>query len=397
MDFSSVNLSVNGNAPLGILNPIISPQSVLGTADFNLSVNGKPGLNALSGTVTTAGTRAVIPGQAIVFNDINATVRLSGGTAQVNATAAKQAGGQLSVAGSLGLTGNQPVDLTVTLGDLVVEDPALYRTTLGGQLALTGAIKSGARASGTILLGTTEIRVPSSGLGSAGPIPDLVHRNEPAPVRATRARAGLVEDDAGDSTGGASGSGAPAVALDVSIQAPTQIFVRGRGLDAELGGQMSIGGSTKNVIPSGRFELLRGRLDLLGQRLDLTDGSITMQGDFSPYLTLVAETEANDTVLYITLEGTADALDITFSSEPELPEDEVLAQLLFGKSLTDISPIQAARMALAVQTLTGKGGEGVVGRLRSQFGLDDLDVTTDDDGNAAVRRAPIFRKTSIPT
>lgn len=148
---------------------------------------------------------------------------------------------------------------------------------------------------------------------------------------------------------------------------------------------MSIGGSTKNVIPSGRFELLRGRLDLLGQRLDLTDGSITMQGDFSPYLTLVAETEANDTVLYITLEGTADALDITFSSEPELPEDEVLAQLLFGKSLTDISPIQAARMALAVQTLTGKGGEGVVGRLRSQFGLDDLDVTTDDDGNAAVR------------
>src|SRR5690606_27860986 len=59
--------------------------------------------------------------------------------------------------------------------------------------------------------------------------------------------------------------------------------------------------------------------------------------------------------------------------------------LLFGKSLTSISPLQAAQLASAVAQLAGKGGDGVVSKLREGFGLDDLDITTDDDGNAGVR------------
>lgn len=277
------------------------------------------------------------------------------------------------------------MNLTVDLSNLVVEDPSLYKTTANGQLTLTGSLKGGSLAAGTIELGTTEIRVPTSGLGSAGPIPDLSHFNEPASVRNTRSRAGLIESDDGDGSGGDSGGGSADIQLDITVLATNQIFVRGRGLDAELGGQVSLTGTSSNVIPAGQFELIRGRLDILGQRLDLTEGRITLQGDFTPYLRLVANTEANDTELYLILEGPVDSLEITFESNPDLPQDEVLAQLLFGKSLSDISPLQAARLALAVQTLAGTGGEGMVDRLRSQFGLDDLDVTTDDDGNAAVR------------
>lgn len=36
-------------------------------------------------------------------------------------------------------------------------------------------------------------------------------------------------------------------------------------------------------------------------------------------------------------------------------------------------------------TLAGRGGEGVIGRLRQGFGLDDLDVATDADGGTSVR------------
>ena len=63
----------------------------------------------------------------------------------------------------------------------------------------------------------------------------------------------------------------------------------------------------------------------------------------------------------------------------------MLSRLIFGRGLETISPLQAARLALAVRTLAGQGGEGVVGRIRGDTGLADLDVTTDDDGNAAVR------------
>jgi autotransporter translocation and assembly factor TamB len=382
-DFSRTDLSIDGTAPLAAANRFIAPQSLQGTASFDLALNGPPGLDALSGTVFTEGARLVLPGPGIVMEQINATVRLSGQSAQISATAQKQEGGALRVSGSVGLAGAMPVDLTVELGDLVITDPALYRTVASGTLRLTGAIRSGALAAGTIVLGTTEIRVPTSGFGTVTPIPDLIHLNQPPAVRATRARAGLIEDGGGGGGDGGGGVG-PAVALDVTIIADNQIFVRGRGLDAELGGRLQLSGTTSNIIPSGQFDLIRGRLDILGQRLTLTEGRISLRGNFEPYLRLVAQTEANDVELFIILEGPAAAPEISFESQPELPEDEVLAQLLFGRSITDISPLQAARLASAVATLAGRG-DGVVSRLREEFGLDDFDITTDDDGNLALR------------
>ena len=39
----------------------------------------------------------------------------------------------------------------------------------------------------------------------------------------------------------------------------------------------------------------------------------------------------------------------------------------------------------AIAVLAGRGGEGIIGNLRNQVGLDDLDLATDDDGNVQVR------------
>jgi Uncharacterized protein conserved in bacteria len=68
-----------------------------------------------------------------------------------------------------------------------------------------------------------------------------------------------------------------------------------------------------------------------------------------------------------------------------LPEDEVLARMLFGRNIAEITPLQAVQLASAVATLAGRGGGGFVGGIREQLGVDELDVTTDADGNAAVR------------
>ncbi|MFN6953046.1 MAG: translocation/assembly module TamB domain-containing protein, partial [Albidovulum sp.] len=64
---------------------------------------------------------------------------------------------------------------------------------------------------------------------------------------------------------------------------------------------------------------------------------------------------------------------------------EVIARLLFGRGIGSLSPLQAAQLAGAVAELAGTGGEGIVSRLRSSFGLDDFDVTSDANGSAVVR------------
>lgn len=383
-DFSSVDLDVTGQAPLALANRLIAPRSVTGTLGFDVAVRGKPGLQAVSGRLSTGDGRAVLPSLGVVLNDINATVSLANGSANVQATLAKQQGGSITVSGPVALTAPYRADLNARLNEIAVRDPQLYETTVSGGITLSGPLAGGAAIGGTLRLGATEVRIPSTGLGATGPVPDIVHLNEPAASRATRARAGLL--DSGKDTGGSGGGGGGAAyPLDLTILAENRIFVRGRGLDAELGGSLTLTGTTDNVIPAGQFDLIRGRLDILGKRLALDEGQIALQGDFSPYVRLVASTDAGDVTVQIVVEGPALAPDISFLSQPELPQDEVLARLLFNKSVTDISPLQAAQLASAVATLAGKGGDGIVGKLRQNFGLDDLDVTTDGNGNAALR------------
>src|SRR5690606_31090329 len=202
-----------------------------------------------------------------------------------------------------------------------------------------------------------------------------------AAVRTTRARAGVGAAGAG---GGQTGGGGPDWALDVLIDAPNRIFLRGRGLDAELGGSVRLGGTLRAISPSGAIELIRGRLDLLGKRLDLTEASLVLEGDLVPYLTVVASNQSDDVTSMVRIEGPVNAPEVTFTSIPELPQEEVLAWLLFGRGLESISPLQAAQLANAVATLAGRGGTGIVDRLRKGFGFDDLDVQTSEDGTASV-------------
>jgi translocation and assembly module TamB len=126
-------------------------------------------------------------------------------------------------------------------------------------------------------------------------------------------------------------------------------------------------------------------LNILEQRFDLAEGAIQLQGALTPFLRFVAETETDTATVQVILEGLADDLAVTFSSNPEKPEDEVLALLLFGRSLSQVSAFQALQLANAVAVLAGRGGSGIIGSLRESFGLDDIDVDTREDGTAEVR------------
>ncbi|MDD9924096.1 MAG: translocation/assembly module TamB domain-containing protein, partial [Boseongicola sp.] len=380
-DFSNVNLDVRGSAPLGLTNRFILPRSLSGTANFDLRVDGPPRLASVSGRVEANGARFVDPDLAISLDDLSLTADIAQGAANVAASGNFGGGGRVEMSGRVGLIGSLDSDIAIALRSLTLTDPRLYQTTLNGNLSVVGPLSGGARISGRIDLGETNIRIPSTGLGGAGEIPDVIHINEPPPVRGTRRRAGLLDA----SQNGKASSGRSAYPLDIFVSTPNQIFVRGRGLDSEFGGSLRITGTTANVVPIGAFNLIRGRLDILGRRLDIEDATISLQGSFTPVIRIVATTAADDVTVRVVVSGPATNPDIGFTSEPELPEEEVLARLLFGRELQTLSPFQAAQLALAVRTLAGRGGEGVVGEVRRKTGLADLGVTSDGNGGTAVR------------
>ncbi|MDH3263270.1 MAG: translocation/assembly module TamB domain-containing protein [Paracoccaceae bacterium] len=378
-DFATADLALTGEAPLGLANAAIAPRAVRGRASFDLRLSGRPSPDALSGRIATSSARLVAPTFGVAVDGIEGAVTLSGGAAAVDLAGAVEGGGRVTVGGSVGLAAPNAAELRIGLAGARIADPELFETDVSGTLSVTGPLQGAGLISGALDLGTTEIRVAATGLGT-GDVPEgMRHRNEPTLVRATRAHAGLLETGANGL-----GSGRP-FALDLLIRAPNRIFLRGRGLDAELGGALRLSGTTAGIIPQGQFDLLRGRLDILGRRLAFDEGLARLEGSFDPYIRLVAVTEAEEITVRVVVEGPASEPEIRFESSPELPEDEVLARLFFGRGLSELSPLQAARLASAVAQLSGRGGSGLVDRLRQNFGLDDLDITTDADGGTAVR------------
>ena len=375
-------IDVNGSAPLALANAALDPRRLSGLANFDLNVNGPPALSSLSGEVTFSNGRLAAPSLGEALTDIGGQVRLTSGNAQIDLTTRVESGGSISINGPVALTGTNQADITIALNDVVLQDPELYSSRIAGAINVNGPLQGGARISGRLELGQTDVQVPSSSISTLGDLPDVTHQGESAAVRRTLARAGLL---GGNGDGASNGGGGRAFPLDIVINAPSRIFIRGRGLDAELGGSLAIGGTTNNVIPVGRFELIRGRIDILQQRFELDEGIATLQGDFEPFIRLVATTETDTgTVISIVVEGPAGEPEVSFNSIPELPQDEVLSQLIFGRDLQSISPLQAVQLASAISTLAGRGG-GTLNNFRESIGLDDFDVTTDDDGNAAVR------------
>jgi translocation and assembly module TamB len=70
----------------------------------------------------------------------------------------------------------------------------------------------------------------------------------------------------------------------------------------------------------------------------------------------------------------------------------VLAQLIFKRSISELSAFQIAQLAAAAAELAGgPGGNSLMNKLRAGTGLDDLDVVTDSNGQTAVRAGRYIR------
>ncbi|WP_181708352.1 translocation/assembly module TamB domain-containing protein [Chthonobacter rhizosphaerae] len=381
-----LSVSATGTAPLAIANQALATRGtrVTGTARLDVRVTGSIDAPAVAGTVTVDGATLVDPETQNRLTGIAATVRFDGDEATIERlTAATPRGGRITGSGTVGLTGDQPVDLTLTAASARYTYGELVRGEASGTVTLTGAIAGTLTLGGRIVLDRTEVTVPER-LPSSATLLDVKHRLPPPNVRRTLERARLTtETRRAAERAGVGGGG---LVLDLTVEAPARLFVRGRGLDAELFGSVRLTGPVNAIEPVGSFEMRRGRLDIIGQRITFDRGSITLVGDLDPLIDFSATTRTNQISVTASVTGQVSNPQIVLSSTPELPQDEILAQFLFGRSLDELSPFQIARLATAVAQFSGGGGgPDLLGRLRASTGLDDLDVVTDESGNAAVQ------------
>lgn len=174
--------------------------------------------------------------------------------------------------------------------------------------------------------------------------------------------------------------------LDLRVRAPRRIFVRTRGLDVELEMDVTLKGTVSAPEIYGTASVVRGGYKIAGKTLEFTNGSIIFDGKLGDAtVDLSAETQTQNISATVEIGGTVEKPEITLSSRPERPQDEILSALLFGRSVTELSAIEAAQLAGALAQFSGAGGGfDLVGGLRDALGIGQLSIGVDEDGQATV-------------
>ncbi|HTH98751.1 MAG TPA: translocation/assembly module TamB domain-containing protein, partial [Stellaceae bacterium] len=162
-----------------------------------------------------------------------------------------------------------------------------------------------------------------------------------------------------------------------------QVFVRGRGLNSEWRSDIRVSGTSVAPVVEGTITAVHGSFSVLGKDFNVQSGTVRFTGSATdPSLDLTAQRVASDTTVTVNVTGTVNKPKLTMTSSPPLPQDEILARVLFGEGVSQMSPVQALQLAQAVASLSGQGPD-VLGSLRNATGLDQLGVTSGNPGSSS--------------
>ena len=269
-------------------------------------------------------------------------------------------GGKLSGEGSVSLARDGASDLRLQLVKFHLFDNEYGRATASGAATVTRDAAGHAKLTGKLVVDRADITAKTSDAPSIATM-DVIELNTPV-------RTGFTAETAGKR------ATAAAVALDVAIQAPRGIFVRGKGLDVELSLDAHVGGTTAAPDLTGVARVVRGSYDFSGKKFEFDESGVVRLAAKPELirLDLTAERDENGLDARVRITGTAARPDIKLTSIPVLPQDEILSRVLFGVSASQLSPFEAAQLASAVTSLATGGGLDVLGSLRQFAGLDRL-------------------------
>jgi translocation and assembly module TamB len=361
------DLKLNGKLDLSVANPLFEARGmhVGGDLAVDASVGGKLETPQITGSVKLAAGNFRDYVRGMNLTAITAEVDGSEGTLQIKTFKATAASGTVSMSGSIGaLQPKIPLELQLTAVKAQLVTSALVTANVNADLSVKGTALERLVVAGTIHINRAVIGIPDS-LPPDVAVLDVRRRGKHAQTTAAK----RLE-----------------VGLDVSVDAPREILVQGRGLDAELGGSLKIRGTTDAPVVSGPgFDLLRGTFSLAGSTLvfDNTsrvsfDGAGLKKSNLDPTLDFTATSTVQNTTVKLQISGYADAPKFEFSSTTGLAQDEIMALLLFGQPAAQLSALQVAQVGAALATLSGVGGSGgnPLTKVQKLLGLDRLNVGT---------------------
>ena len=367
----TVALKLAGKMDVALMNSILEQRGerATGTLTVNASVSGAASEPQIRGVVqlTDGDLRDYAAGAHL--DHINARLVGGRGILKIASLTARAGPGQLSATGTVGvLQPGIPMQIAVVAHHIQPITNDIMTANIDTDMKVAGTLRQRLDVTGTVHVNHASITIPNG----LPPSVATLHVIRPGQAQQPPAAASRL-----------------VIGLGIALDAPASIFVQGRGLDAQLGGRLRIAGTSDTPQVSGGFTMIRGAFSLAGTNLNFTTGKVSfngqgLKGGIDPSLDFVAQSSVTyngPTTVTLTVSGFADSPKISLASTPSLPQDDLLALLLFGEPASQLSAIQLAETGAALASLSGIGGGGGGGSkwnpltwIKKAFGLNTLSV-----------------------
>ncbi|MFV3129848.1 translocation/assembly module TamB domain-containing protein [Niveispirillum sp. KHB5.9] len=351
---------------------------------LDLTLGGTLAARELTGTVKLDNARYENQRWGTLITDIQAVLKGDPqGLAIEKFEGKTPGGGTVGLSGSFGFRpelGDKQIDLHLTAKRAKLAGIDMVEAFAGADITVTGK-PSDMTIAGRVDVAEAHIRIPDKLPPTVVEVKvkEINHpRRVPPPGAVSSADAKAV---------GAEAPSIVVIRLNIDVEAPNQIYIGGRGLDAELKASLKLRGTTATPLLSGNVALVKGEMGLLGQTFALNRANVTFLGDgsFDPSLDVEAQTQRGDLTAIVTVTGRPSKPTVKLSSQPPYPEDEVLARLLFNRGAGQLSALEAVQLAQSAAQLSGLfgGGPGFVDNVKRSLGVDRLEFRGSEDGSGA--------------
>ncbi len=367
------NLPDLAQLPPSILNDI----SLTGELSGQLDLAGQVDAPSVSLSADMTGGSARVPDLGLFFQDIELQAR-SSDSEQIDVRGSLRSGaGQLQLSGALRVPGTKSPSLALRITGDDLEMANTPEMQIFGDVALDVMVDTSlVSLLGAVTIDSAELdfKIPET---AVQPSNDVVLAGvDSASTLAQRQ-------------------------LDVRVDLGDQTRFQAQGLDAQLLGQLRVLQQPNGIMRGeGQISLSEGRYVAYGQNLDIDSGVLIFDGGSidDPNLDLKAQRVVEDTTVGVRVTGRAQAPRLALFSTPTMPDQDILAVLIFKKPVDSLASNDALTLLRIANSVTGDGPDQVsklTQRLQDTLGLTELELNLADGEPGLVARKQLTSRFSL--
>jgi translocation and assembly module TamB len=317
-----MDLGLNGTVNMTLLQSLNPKILARGTVAVNLTATGSLQQPVLQGRLDVKNTFVSHNDFPSGLSDLNGVLLFDRNRIQIQSLQGTTGGGTITLSGSASYqSGAVLLDLGATAQGVRLRYPPGVSSTANADLRLTGSTNS-ASLSGEVLI--TKLAV-TPGFDFAGYI------------ERSRQTAVFTEND----------SLASRLRLDVHVATTPDLQMQTAIARLSGNADLRLRGTADRPAVLGRVEVLEGEISFNGTKYRLERGDVTFANPAKtqPIIDLQAYTRVRDYDIIVRFRGDASApngLKVTWQSEPQLPEADVITLLALGRTREESANAQSA-------------------------------------------------------